>query len=100
MPATRKRYDADFKAKVVLEALKGDQTLSQLARKHGIHKVMISAWRKKVINGLANVFSAPSKVNGAVRHAEMQKLHAKIGQMVVERDSLAKTASRSATGLR
>jgi transposase len=100
MPTTRKRYAADFKAKVVLEALKGDQTLSQLARKHGIHKVMISAWRKKVINGLASVFSGPSKANGSVRHAEVEKLHAKIGQLVVERDVLAKTINGSASSLR
>ena len=99
MPTTRKRYAADFKAKVVLEALRGDQTLSQLARKHGIHKVMISAWRKKAINGLAIVFAGPSKTNGSVRSAEMQKLHAKIGQLVVERDGLAKTMNRSASRL-
>ena len=42
---TRKRYSADFKAKVALEAIKGDLTLAELAAKHGIHQTMIATWR-------------------------------------------------------
>jgi transposase len=47
MGNTRKRYSADFKAKVALEVLKGDLTLAQLAAKHGVHQTMISTWRKQ-----------------------------------------------------
>ena len=47
MANTRKRYSADFKAKVALEALKGELTLAQLAAKHGVHQTMISTWRKQ-----------------------------------------------------
>ncbi|WP_293904486.1 transposase, partial [Phenylobacterium sp.] len=57
MTGKRKRYSADFKAKVALEALKGDLTLSQLAAKHGVHQTMIAAWRKQAVEGLAGVFS-------------------------------------------
>lgn len=52
MTGKRKRYGADFKAKVALEALKGELTLSQLAAKHGVHQTMIAAWRKQAVEGL------------------------------------------------
>ena len=54
----RKWSSADFKAKVALEALKGELTLSQLATKHGDHQTTIAAWRKQAMEGLAGVFSA------------------------------------------
>ena len=46
---TRKRYSADFKAKVALEAIKGDLTLEELASKHGIHQTMIATWKRQAI---------------------------------------------------
>jgi transposase len=57
----RKRYSADFKAKVALEALNGELTLSQLATKHGVHQTMIAAWRKQAIEGLSGVFSGKAE---------------------------------------
>ncbi len=57
MENTRKRHSADFKAKVALEALKGDLSLAQLAAKHRVHQTMISTWRKKAVDGMASVFS-------------------------------------------
>jgi len=94
MTGKRKRYSADFKAKVALEALKGELTLSQLAAKHGVHQTMIAAWRKQAIEGLAGVFSGKAEAAEGVRDGEMEKLHAKIGQLVVERDFLAKAFGR------
>ncbi len=90
MTGKRKRYSADFKAKVALEALKGELTLSQLATKHGVHQTMIAAWRKQAIEGLAGVFSGRAEAAVGAREGELEKLHAKIGQLVVERDFLAK----------
>ena len=46
MKTTRKRYSADFKAKVALEAIRGDLTLAELAAKHGVHHTMIAAWKR------------------------------------------------------
>ena len=43
----RTRYSADFKAKVALEAIRGEVTVAQLAAKHGIHQTMINAWKKQ-----------------------------------------------------
>jgi putative transposase len=61
MTGKRKRYSADFKAKVALEALKGELTLSQLAAKHGVHQTMIAGWRKQAIEGLAGVFTGKGR---------------------------------------
>ena len=83
---TRKRYGADFKAKVALEAIKGEQTLSELAAKHGIHPTMIAAWKRQAIEGLASTFSGKAEAVQANSEAELTRLHAKIGQLVVERD--------------
>ena len=63
---TRRRFAAEFKAKVALEAIRGERTISELATKHQLHR----------------------------REAEVTKLHAKIGQLVVERDFLAKAFDR------
>ena len=57
MVGKRKRYSADFKAKVALEALRGELTTAQLATKHGIHQTMVSEWKKQAVEGLTTVFS-------------------------------------------
>jgi len=96
MTGKRKRYTADFKAKVALEALRGELTTAQLAAKHGVHQTMISEWKRQAVDGLAGVFSGKSEVLQTARssEAEVEKLHAKIGQLVVERDFLAKAFGR------
>jgi transposase len=53
MTGKRKRYSADFKAKVALEALRGELTAAQLASKHGIHQTMVGEWKKQAMDGLA-----------------------------------------------
>jgi transposase len=91
---TRKRYSPDFKAKVALEAIKGDQTLSELAAKHGVHHTMIATWKRQAIDGMASTFSGKSEVAPAATTADIDKLHAKIGQLVVERDFLVRASGR------
>ena len=90
----RKRYSADFKAKVALEAPKRDMTLAQLAAKHGVHQTMIATWRKQAVDGMSSGFSGKSEAVDASREADVEKLHAKIGQLVAERDFLAKAFGR------
>ena len=91
---TRKRYGAEFKAKVALEAIKGELTLTELSAKHGIHQTMIAAWKRQAIEGLATMFSGKVEAVQATGEAELTRLHAKIGQLVVERDFLAKASGR------
>jgi transposase len=58
---TRNRYSAGFKAKVALEAIRGELTLSQLGAKHGVHQTMINAWKKQAIDKLCTVFEGKSE---------------------------------------
>ena len=60
MTGKRTRYSADFKAKVALEALRGELTKAQLAAKHGIHQTMVSEWKRQAMEGLTAVFSGKS----------------------------------------
>jgi transposase len=89
----RNHYSAEFKAKVALEAIRGELTVSQLGAKHGVHQTRINSWKKQAINNLSTVFEQKSDV-GKTSDAEVEKLHAKIGQLVVERDFLAKAFGR------
>ena len=88
MAGKRTRYSAEFKAKVALEALRGELTTAQLAAKHGIHQTMVGEWKRQAMEGLAAVFSGKSGAQEAAKSAEVEveKLHAKIGQLLVERD--------------
>ena len=96
MTGKRKRYSAEFKAKVALEALRGELTTAQLPSKHGIHQTMVGEWKKQAMEGLAAVFSDRSATQETAQSsaAEVEKLHAKIGQLLVERDFLAKAFGR------
>ena len=92
---TRKRYSADFKAKVALEAIKGEQTLAELVAKYAIHHTMIAQWKRQAIEGMAVTFSGKSaEPDAAASGADVEKLHAKIGQLVVERDFLRDASVR------
>jgi transposase len=94
MTGKRKRYTAEFKAKVALEALRGELTTAQLAAKHGIHQTMVGEWKRQAMEGLASVFSGKAEAAEAAKADEVEKLHAKIGQLVVERDFLARASGR------
>ncbi len=94
MKTTRKRYSADFKAKVAMEAIRSELTLAELAAKHGIHHTMIGAWKRQAMEGMASLFDGGGQTAKAASEAEIEKLHAKIGQLLVERDFLAKASGR------
>jgi transposase len=94
MAGKRKRYSAEFKSKVALEAIRGELTIAQLAAKHGVHQTMINAWKKQAVEGMASVFSGKAEAAEAAREGEIDQLHAKIGQLVVERDFLRRASGR------
>jgi transposase len=96
MTGKRTQYSAGFKARVTLEALRGELTTAQLAAKHGIQQTMVGDWKRQAMEGMVAVFSGRSAVqeSNKVTEAEVEKLHAKIGQLLVERDFLAKASGR------
>ncbi len=85
----RRRFTADFKAKVALEALRGDKTIQSIAARHKVHPNQVSAWKRQAMDGLGAVFSDRADKTSQDREAEIHDLHAKIGQLTVERDFLA-----------
>jgi transposase-like protein len=91
---TRRRFTADFKAKVALEALRGDRTIQEIAAKHQVHPNQVSAWKRQALDGLGAVFSNGSDAVLRDHEAEIDRLHAKIGQLTVERDFLSKGLKR------
>ena len=94
MTGKRTRYSAAFKAKVALEALRGELTIAQLVTKHGVHQTLINAWQRQAVEGRAAVFSRQAEAAAAAREGEVERLHAKIGRLVVERDFLSKASGR------
>lgn len=90
----RMQFLAEFKARVALAALKGGQTLAELAARVEVHPTMIAQWKRQASEGLAQVFSEGSPKREAVSEAQIKELHAKIGQLTIERDFLAKASGR------
>jgi transposase-like protein len=90
----RRRFTADFKAKVALEALRGDRTIQEIAGRHKVHPNQVSTWKRQAMDGLGAVFSnGPDKAR-MDHDDEVHDLHAKIGQLTVERDFLARGLKR------
>ena len=54
---TRRRFTTDFKAKVALEALRGDRTIQEIAGRHKVHPNQVSTWKRQAMDGLGSVFS-------------------------------------------
>lgn len=90
----RNRYSAEFKAKVALEAIKGERTISELGTRYGLHPNMITNWKRQAVENLAETFSTKAERARADDDPQIKELHAKIGQLTVERDFLAKAFSR------
>ena len=95
MKAKRRRHEPEFKARVALEALKGIQTIQQIAKDFDIHPVQVSEWKKAMAEGAATVFGpGAGKTEAEDYERERAQLHAKIGQQAVELDWLTKKSKQ------
>ncbi len=93
MSKNRRNHSAAFKAKVALDAIKGDKTLSELASQYSLHPSQIQQWKKKLLEGSKDIFGSSEKERKD-SESEIKELHAKIGQLTMERDFLAKAFGR------
>ena len=91
---TRRRFTGEFKARVALEALRGDKTVQEIAAKHKVHPNQVSTWKRQAIDGLSEMFSNGTDRERQDHETEVRDLHAKIGQLTVERDFLARGLKR------
>ena len=90
MATTRKQYSPKFKAKVALEAVRGERTLSQLASQFHVHPVQIGQWRKTALEQLPDVFIDGRKNKQSGADVEKAALYEEIGRLKVELDWLKK----------
>ena len=92
----RNQHGPEFKARVALEALKGEQTVTELASRFGVHPTMVHQWKKALLEGATDIFQrGRSQAEPEVDAAQIKELHAKIGEPAavnsgetVERDFL------------
>ena len=92
--AKRRNHSAAFKAKVAIEALKGEKTLADLSSQYGVHANQIGIWKKQLVEASADVFSGKNASADAERDEQIRRLHEKIGQLAVERDFLLKVSGK------
>lgn len=87
---SRRKFSSDFKAKVVLEALKERSTIEELARKYELHPTQINLWKREAVSNLSSVFGKGSDEEKNDKEEQMDKLYSQIGQLKVENDFLKK----------
>jgi putative transposase len=94
MSVQRKRYSAETKAKVALEAIKGQRTANEIAADYGVHPTQIAQWKKQALDELPQVFSAKGAGRGKADEELIAGLYQEIGQLKVELDWLQKKTGR------
>jgi transposase len=94
MPRTRRKIDAELKAKIVLQALGASVPIAQLALRYEVHPNQIYAWKKQLEDQAPRIFGQTA---GYHRTEELDELLAKIGQLTMERDRLAKAKKKRIT---
>ena len=92
---TRRTPSPGFKAKVALAAIKGERTLAELAKVFDVHPHQITAWKAQLQGGAAGVFGAGGLAAEAAPVVDLKLLHAKIGELTLEKDFLSGALSKA-----
>ena len=93
MKKTRRNHNPAFKAKVALEAVRDEVTVAELARKYGVHANQVRAWKEQLLTNVETLFESGMEKRLEVEDV-VKDLHAKIGELTVERDFLSRTLRR------
>jgi transposase len=91
---SRRKFSAEFKAKVALEAIKNEKTLAELGHQFEINPVTISKWKAEFLERMAVIFENGTSKTSDQGSVDLEKLYAQIGQLKVENDFLKKSARR------
>jgi len=94
MTGIRKRYSSEIKAKVALEAIRGNKTTNELASEFGVHPSQIVQWKKQALEGLPDLFSTRATGQAKSDEALVANLYQEIGQLKVELDWLKKKSGQ------
>lgn len=92
--AKRRRFSSEFKAKVALDGIRGELTLAEISRKYDVHPNMVTSWKRQLTREAAGVFARGKSAQDQAAEVEVKELHAKIGQLTIEKDFLKKGLSR------
>jgi transposase len=96
MSNKRKQYSPQFKAKVALDAIRGEKIISELASQYEVHPTVINNWKRQLLEDANNLFdkgSGTKKVK-EIQQAQINELYRQIGQLKVERDFLANRSAQ------
>ena len=88
--AMRKKFEPALKARIALEAIRGEKTLAEISSEYGAHATQISKWKQELIAGSAEIFSNGKTLKDTGHQEQIDKLHRVIGEITVERDWLKK----------
>ncbi|HAS3901125.1 IS3 family transposase [Vibrio cholerae] len=91
MTRKRRNHSPEFKAKVALDAAKGDKTVAELAQKYNLHANQISTWKKELLENAVMIFATENHT-GKESSEDVDKLHAKIGQLTMENGFFGQSA--------
>jgi transposase len=94
MSRIRKNHSAEFKAQVAVAAIREDATIAELSARYGVHATVIHRWKKEALGSMTAGFSGKQERQDTEHSTEIKDLHAKIGQLIVERDFLADASKR------
>jgi len=86
MKKPRRNHSAVFKARIALEAIRGEKTVAELSAHHAVHPTQITAWKSQLLENAASIFSGETLA--ADSKERIRELHEKIGEITVERDFL------------
>jgi len=92
MKQTRRKFTADFKARVAVEAIKEYRTLAELSKHFEVSPVVISRWKKEFLENMSKAFGDKSHDDASI--VDTEKLYAQIGQLKVENDFLKKSLKK------
>ena len=90
MPNTRKSYPPNLKAKISVEAIKAQKTITELAQLYHVNPNLIAKWKKQALAGLPEIFRQPHNGNSSAAESEKDELFKQIGQLKVELEWLKK----------
>lgn len=94
MKGKRRRHDTAFKARVALEALKGQKTTQQIAAEYDVHPTQVGEWKKVLMEGVGEAFERGKGGGNPDFDQEREKLHSKIGELTVKLDFLEKKSKQ------
>ena len=90
MKQQRRKHSAKFKAMIAFEAIKGLQTVNEIAAKHQIHPVQVSTWKKEMLENAEAIFQRKNAAKDKAPEREKEQLQRKVGQLTMEVDFLEK----------